>query len=307
MKAYKSGYLKVSENHELYYEAKGNSNWIPVLFLHGWPGSCFKEKHERSFDLEKQNVIFFDQRWAGKSKVIWNDVLIENTTDFLVEDIIKILDFFNIEKINIFWRSWWSTLALVFAIRYPEKVISMVIWGIYLGWVDFEDEFLYWNWCEFYFPDKWEKFLKFIPEEFRDNKKDLADYVYREMQNWNYKPVLWLMDFEWDLMTLDWRNKEQEVKQEYTNSDINSAKIEFSYIYNKCYISKDYILDNCNKLDDIEISIVQWRYDSVCPTIDAYNLDKKLKNSKLNIVLWGHSWSEKEILECSKKEVSRLF
>lgn len=306
MKIHKSWYLKVSENHEIYYECKGSPNWIPVLFLHGWPWDCFKEKHERNFDEKIHNVIFFDQRWAGKSRVSWWDVLFENTTDFLVEDIIKILDFFELEKVNIFWRSWGSTLALIFAIRYPKKVVSMVIWWVWLSWLEPKDDFLHWNGIKNFFPDLWEEFLFSIPEKIRSDTEKVFDYIYDEMNQKNYDPLISLGLYEAKLMKLEWRRDLDEV--DTSNTDfINSLKIFFHYVYNSCFISKDYILNNAHKLDNIDVSIIQWRYDSVCPAIEAYKLDKKLKKSNLYFTMWGHSSSEPETLELCKKEVKKTF
>ena len=42
--------------------------------------------------------------------------------DVLVEDINKLLDFLHIKKSLVFGGSWGSTLALIYAIRHPQRV-----------------------------------------------------------------------------------------------------------------------------------------------------------------------------------------
>src|SRR5438045_3543218 len=106
---YRKGYLKVSDLHEIYYEVCGNPNGKPVLFLHGGPGNGFDNHDKRFFDFEKLNVIFFDQRGAGKSRPFAETK--ENTSQDLIDDINKLLKFLNIEIVFLFGGSWGATLA----------------------------------------------------------------------------------------------------------------------------------------------------------------------------------------------------
>lgn len=310
MKPYKKWYLKVSEFHEIYYECIWNKKNTPILFVHWWPWGWFKSKHRKIFDLEKDNIIFFDQRWAWKSKVIWDDILKENTTDFLVEDINKLLDFLSIKKVTLFWRSWGSTLTLIYAIRNPEKIESMILWWIYLWWMQIEDDFLFWNWNENYFPEFWEELLNNFPKEIQNDRKKMKNYIWEEYKNWNNKPLLALNKYEWDVMSIDQNKKE---KKEDKNKDkdkkdinINFALIEFYYLYNACFIEKDYILNNCEKIENIKTYIIQWRYDSVCPASWAYELHKKLKNSKLILTIAGHSSSDKKNKKATKEVLKEV-
>jgi proline iminopeptidase len=44
-------YLQKLDNiHQIYFEESGNSNGIPVLFLHGGPGQGSSSNHRRYFD-----------------------------------------------------------------------------------------------------------------------------------------------------------------------------------------------------------------------------------------------------------------
>ncbi len=304
-KIYKSGYLEVSQNDKIYFECKGNKNAFPILNIHGWPWDNFKGKDENYFDLEKNNVIFYDQRRWGKSVFSWENILQDFDTNTMIEDILKLIKYLKIEKINLFWGSWWSTLALIFAIRNPEKVNKIIVRWIYLAWETFETEYMFWNWAEKFYPDAWEKFLENIPENFRDNKK-IYDYIWEEIQKKNYKPLLALNKFEWSIWKLDWKERfAWEI--DYSQKSINSALIEFYFIKNMCFIEKDYILKNAKKLKNIFVSIIQWRYDIVCPAENAWKLDKALDNSKLQFVIWGHSGSEKNMFEAIKKEVENNF
>ena len=294
MKPYKKWYLKVSEFHEIYFECYWNKKAEPILYLHWWPGCWFDKKDKKKFDLEKDNVIFFDQRWSWKSKVIWGDILKENTTDFLCDDINKLLGHLDIKKVNLYWWSWWSTLALVYAIRNPKKVKSMIIRGIWLSWEKPEDEFLFWNWNEIFFPDFWEEFMSHFPDNIKNNKKEMTKFIFEEHKKWNNNPLLALNLFEWKIMRLKVKDDNRFKIKDYKQKNISQAIIEFHYMYNNCFIEEDYILKNTDKLDNINTIIVHGRYDSVCPASWAYLLHKGLKKSKLIFTIAWHSSSDKE-------------
>ena len=84
------------------------------------------------------------------------------------------------------------------------------------------------------------------------------------------------------------------------------AILEAHYIINKCFLPEDYIIKNIGKIKHIKTSIVQGRYDFICPPIQAFRLHSKLNNSKLNIVNAGHSSSDEEIKKALKIELKRI-
>ena len=163
---YKTGYLKVSPIHSLYYECYGNPNGKPVLFLHGGPGAGFSDDSSRFFNPDIFNVIFFDQRGASRSLPFGN--IEENTTQDLINDINQLLDFLNIEKVLLFGGSWGSTLALVYAIQNVERVTGMLLRGIFLGDKASVDYFINGG-VKAQFSEVWERFESLVPPNERGN------------------------------------------------------------------------------------------------------------------------------------------
>ena len=72
----------------------------------------------------------FDQRGCGKSTP-YGEVS-ENSTDHLIADISSISDYLTIKKFHIYGGSWGSTLALLYAEACPERVISLILRGVFL-------------------------------------------------------------------------------------------------------------------------------------------------------------------------------
>lgn len=300
---YKKGYLPVSDGHKLYYEFCGNKSGIPVLFLHGGPGSGFVESHKKVFDFKKFNVIFFDQRGAGRSKPFAS--LKANTTAKLISDINKILDFAGIEKAIIFGGSWGSTLALAYALKHPERVLALQLRGIFLG--DSQSVKYYLNGgVSIFAPAEWDRFVKSVPEKFR---KDIVKYYFRKMKSKNYKErekacYNWAR-YEISLVKLKMTEKEiNENVKEY--SYMSLAPLEAHYLIKNCFMPDNYIIKNAHKLSKIPVSIVHGRYDLVCQPRDAFRLHNQIKGSRLKFVIAGHSASEPEIEKAQKAELKRF-
>lgn len=299
IKTYNKGYLHVGDKHYIYYELSGNPRGKPVIFIHGGPGGECRNDDKRFFNPRIFNIITFDQRGSGKSKPFAS--IKDNTTFKLVEDIKKLLDFLCIKKVILFGGSWGSTLSLVYAIKYPETVKAMVIRGIFLGTKEENDYFAY-N-AKYTFPEAWEKMISLVPMNKRNN---IMEYYYTMIKSRNSKKY-----------ALAWATYELSVfKLKYSKEKVNEilkkikykafSLIELHYLTHNCFLPKDYILNNANRLRNIPITIVQGRYDKVCPPSSAHNLHKKIPNSRLTYTIAGHSASDEETEKILVKEMNKF-
>ncbi|OQX81591.1 MAG: prolyl aminopeptidase [Bacteroidetes bacterium 4484_276] len=300
VQSYQTGYVDVSDGYKLYYELYGNPKGIPVLFLHGGPGAGFGEKDKQFFDKERYNVIFFDQRGASRSKPFGS--IKNNTTQHLVEDINKVLDYLNFDKVYIFGGSWGSTLALVYAIHYPRRVSGLILRGIWLANKYGLEHYIGGGIKEF-FPDVWDRFVKLVKEG-----ENPVDYYLKNMLS-DDKKVSDKFAYEWayyemSFYTINKISNTEEVLKTFSHKSL--AILEAHYIKNKCFIPEDYIINNADKIKDIKTSIVQGRYDFICPPIQAFRLQSKLNNSKLNIVNSGHSAGDEETKKALIAELRRI-
>ena len=157
--------VEVGDGYRLWVMDWGNREAkVPIIVLHGGPGAGTKQKHQASFDPERQRVIFFDQRGSGKSTP--HGSRRENNTDKLARDITKIAGRLGIRRFYLFGYSWGSTLALYYAICYPKMVVGLVIGGVWSGSkaeIDAMHEA-----ARVFYPDLWEKFVLSVPEKYRD-------------------------------------------------------------------------------------------------------------------------------------------
>jgi proline iminopeptidase len=274
--------LDVGDGHTLYIQEWGNPDTsTPIIFLHGGPGSQVKDKHKGAFDPKTQRVIFFDQRGCGKSTPYGS--LENNTTDKLIEDITKIADAFSAKTFVLHGSSWGSTLALAYALKYPERVHALVIGGVFTGskaeadWID-KGQF------KTFFPDVWQAYLDRTPAE---HHSDPSKYHFDKAVNGTADEQK-LSGYAYDcleggVIQLNDRHEAEDF-EEYDPAGI---RLEMHYLSNGCFLPDRHILNNADKLN-MPVHIVQGRYDMVCPPHTAYELHAKLPNSKLYWTLSGH-------------------
>ncbi len=299
-KPYQSGHVDVTDGHSLYYELYGNPKGIPVLFLHGGPGAGFHDIDKEFFDEDRYNVLFFDQRGASKSKPFGS--IENNTTQHLLQDINCLLDKLNFDKVYIMGGSWGSSLTLIYAINNPQRVLGMVVQGIWLANEYGFNHYMNGGVNEF-FPDVWERFQNLVPKGENpvsyylnkmlcDDEKESNKYAYE----WAY--------FELSLFSIEKMGDLSEILETLPYKSL--AILEAHYISNKCFISEDYIMNNINKVEGIETAIVQGRYDFICPPIQAFRLHSGLKNSQLTITNSGHAAYDTETKSALIGELKRI-
>lgn len=288
---YNSGHLQVSEIHNIYFEECGNPQGKPVIFLHGGPGGGISPDHRRFFDPKAYRIILFDQRGSGKS--VPSAELRENTTWTLIEDIETLRKKFSIESWVVFGGSWGSTLALAYAIHHPERVKALVLRGIFLCRPS-EIKWFYQEGASQIFPDYWDGYLAPIPES---ERHDLVKAYYQRLTSSDSSIRLaaakaWS---KWEAATSRLFVDPNAV-DEFEDPDyaLSFARIECHYFTNNAFFpTNNYLLENVHKIQHIPASIVQGRYDVVCPARSAWELHKAWPQAKFTIVAdAGHAAAE---------------
>jgi len=298
--AYKSGHLDVSDGHALYYELYGNPKGIPVLFLHGGPGAGFSEKDKQFFHKGRYKVIFFDQRGSSRSTPFGS--IEHNTTADLVADINRILDFFQVEKVYLFGGSWGSTLALVYAIHHPHRVLGMVLRGIWLANNYGLEHYMNGGIREF-FPDVWERFAKLVPEG-----ENPVSYYLDKMQSGDEKESD-RYAYEWAYYEMSFYsiNKMSDPAEILHTFSFKSMSIlEAYYIHHRCFLPEDFIMKNIKAISSIPSSIVHGRYDFICPPVQAFRLHSGMDRSDLHITNAGHASTDLENKRALVRELKRI-
>lgn len=299
--------LSVSAVHELYVEESGNPEGIPALFVHGGPGGGTDASSRRYFDPETYRIIVFDQRGAGRSTP--HAELEDNNTDALVADIEAIRELLHIEKWVLFGGSWGSTLSLVYAQTYPERVLGLVLRGIFLC-RDQDLQWFYQDGASRIFPDYWADYFNHIPEA---EQSDLISAYHRRLTGNDEiarmaAAKIW-SNWEGSCSTLR-PNTHVVEKLNDPHTALAMARIEAHYFMHAAFLEKNQIINNAKRLQGIPGIIVHGRYDVVCPLDNAIALHRAWPEAELYIIRdAGHSASEPGITDAlirAAGQMSRL-
>lgn len=289
--------IKADDLHEIYYEICGNPLGQPVVFLHGGPGSGCNPTQRRFFDPAHYRIILIDQRGCGRSKP--QGATEQNTTADLVGDIDMIRAALGIEKWLVFGGSWGSTLALSYAITHPERVIGLVLRGIFLSRPSELDWFL--GDVAHFYPEVWHKLKSYLPGNEQDDV--LSAYSQRifsddnainipAAQQWNaYENAIMRLipNDDKDAKT----NSPQMPSNEQNAIELARARVQIHYIQHDCFVDGEEMLKSASRLAHLPTIIVQGRYDMVCPPKSAWELSLAMPHAEFHIVQdAGHSAME---------------
>lgn len=321
-----SGHLQVdvAPAHRLYWEDYGNPDGEPVMFLHGGPGAGCVPEMVRFFDLARFRVILFDQRGCGQSSPnVAADgpemALARNSTADLIADINKLRDAMGIAgPMHVFGGSWGSTLALAYAIAFPQHCASLVLRGIFLGARE-DLEYMYqgnaatWEDAPYaltapgayiHYPDEWSAFLGLLsPAERGDvmaSYKAIFDHVPMNDAEHSRRLTAALTWSIWE-GTISNMIPESTATGKFGEADfaLCFAQIEAHYFANGLFLEPGHLLDNVGRLTEIPMHIVHGRFDDVCPPTQAARLIAALRAAggepaSFTLTNAGHSAMERE-------------
>ena len=292
---YNTDHLQVSDIHSIYFEEVGNPNGPPVVFVHGGPGGGIFPNCRRFFDPRHFRVILFDQRGAGLSKPY--SELRDNTTPDLVTDMEQLREHLGIQQWIVFGGSWGSTLSLAYAIQHPDRVRALVLRGIFLG-RQREIEWLYGPaGAACIFPKEYKRFIEFLEPEERNSP--VQSYYIRLTEGGKEEQLR--AAWEWDIWetsisqllpySRDW---DKSTPEEWEES-LAIARIETHYFVNNSFFPNDqYLLNGAATLGHIPTTIVNGRYDVICPCVTAFELAEAMPHADVVIVPdTGHSSMER--------------
>lgn len=282
----RQGWLAVGGTHRLYWEESGNRAGVPVVFLHGGPGAGCAPLHRRFFDPKHYRIVLFDQRGAGRS-VPAADVT-DNTTGHLIADIEALRCHLGIERWLVFGGSWGSTLALAYGEAHPERCLGFVLRGIFL----FRPEEVEWFLHQMgrFFPDAGRSFRNFLPEA--EQAELLHSYYHRLIDR---SPAVHMPAAQvWCAYEEACSRLVPEPSEARPSpAALGMARIEAHYMVHDGFLEPNQLLRDLDRIRHLPATIVQGRYDMVCPIASADDLARAWPTAAYQIIPdAGHSAME---------------
>jgi len=298
-------HFAVDNTHQLYIEEYGNPEGIPVIVIHGGPGGNSNPDLARYFNPEKYRIILYDQRGSGKS--IPRNCLINNTVENSIEDLEKIRLELKLKKPVLFGGSWGSTLALLYAERYPNNIRALILRGVYLAGNSAymqEDSI-----AARTHPKEWIEFKKAV---FTHNPEITRSYneLLKELEKFatNEDPKIWkpvaMALARWE--TINSESNPETLKIQLAKLDNDPVaqeaawtmgRLEIFYKSNRFWLTENQILNDAFKLKNVPVYIVHGHHDNVCHPSFPQLLIDRLRKANINFlhVSWtdaGHAGTE---------------
>ncbi|QGY00110.1 prolyl aminopeptidase [Roseovarius faecimaris] len=282
--------MDMGDGHKVYVEQSGRHDGVPVIVLHGGPGGGCSPAMRRYFDPDVYRIVLFDQRGCGRSRP--HASVEANTTWHLVADIERIREALGVEKWIVFGGSWGATLSLIYAQTHPNRARHLVLRGVFLM-TQGELDWFYGGGAGKFWPETWAHFQALIPEEERG---DMIAAYHKRLFSGNHTEEVeharaWSA-WENALATVQSTGHGGSSPPDYARA---FARLENHYFTHGGFLEEDgHILNRMGRIAHIPGTIVQGRYDMICPPQGAYALAEAWgeKADLRMIPLAGHALSE---------------
>ncbi|MDB5622948.1 MAG: proline iminopeptidase [Devosia sp.] len=299
--------LDVGDGHQLYVETVGRADGLPVVYLHGGPGSGCQPAHRELFDPTRFRAVLFDQRGCGRSTPF--RLRVANTTGALVADMEAIRTMLGIARWLVVGGSWGATLALAYAQAHPDRVSGLVLRAIFLGTRD-ELAWAFIGAMSRFYPRLYADFLSVLAP---DERARPLDGYWRRILDPDpaiHAPAAWA-----------WHDAERILSQVAPPSDRLdlSARLEGNsplpstpfmeahYFSNECFLAPRQLMQQAPSLRGIPGRIIQGRYDLLCPPETAYALAALWPDAQLVPLQGaGHGMSEPGVEKAMRQAIMEL-
>ncbi|WP_269621468.1 prolyl aminopeptidase [Zhongshania sp. BJYM1] len=287
-------HINTESKHQLYVEVSGNPEGIPVVFLHGGPGSSCNNNHRRYFNPDHYYIVAFDQRGCGMSTP--KGELTNNSSQYLINDVERIREYFNIKQWLVFGGSWGATLGLLYAQAFPERTSGMILRGCFLA----REQDLFWfaqHGASDVFPEDWQAFIKDIPV---DEQSDLVAAFYQRLHHGNKDTQLKYAGIwaDWSSKVATHNLRSGAAKRTPDEDLVLKVKIETHYAVNRYFIEEDQILRNIDKIPRVPVTIIHGELDQTCLLRTSQQLAAAIPNSELIVLAdTGHLIEESNMID----------
>jgi proline iminopeptidase len=269
---FSTGFMSVGDGHHIYYEECGDPNGVPVIFLHGGPGSGCSASHRRLFNPHLCRVILFDQRGCGRS--VASDRLQANTSVHLVADIEQLRLHLHISKWVVTGGSWGAGLALAYATAYPSACFGLVLRSVFLGRSADIDWFF--HGAKHLLPDAWSALIENIScTQLLGSMQDPSSVTqWQMMRRWQA--------WENALTQRQFTAAEAGMCGEVAQKTIEKYQLQSHYLLNTCFWQEQPLLERLVVIEHLHVTILHGRLDWVCRPSSAWELHQKLPLSQLH-------------------------
>jgi proline iminopeptidase len=282
MEPYAQGYLPSDNGHDVAWYEFGSPHGLPVLFLHGGPGSGFGRDYLNFFPLERVRLIAFDQRGCGQSKPLGK--LEHNNTDKLLYDIERLREQAGVDRWIVAGHSWGTTLAVIYAKAYAQYCRKLLLVSFF-GGQPHDQEWTF-DGLKIFFPEEVAALHSLKPP---GDARHLREWIIDALNGPAQLETAFALS---RLAGAASRLTPKPVQREdITEATVINWRLLFHYGYHDFFVPPGELLRDVSMLT-MPIYLLHGRFDMDCPIEQAYRLKAALPKTDLKIVSGNHSSSE---------------
>ncbi len=282
---YSQGFL-ARDGHEIFWEQCGSPDGVPLLVVHGGPGSGGSPWWTQFADPARTRCILVDQRGCGRSRPHAGetaDALTNNTTAHLIGDFEALREALGIDQWVLFGGSWGSTLSLAYAVEHPSRVRALVLWAVVLTRHG-DVEWLTRTMGEVY------------PAEYDDLLRAAGPVADGDNVCWAINRLLLSSDPDAaDAAARAWCSWEDRIatlsgpvqpSQRFADPRFRLAyaRLVTHYFGNAAFLTDDAITGRLGRIAHIPATLVRGRLDIASPLRAAHDLASALPNAQLHVI-----------------------
>lgn len=283
------GYLDVGQGHRLWFAQYGNPDGIPLLWLHGGPGSASSPRHQIFADPSVYRLVLCDQRGCGRSTPAGGTS--DNDTERLLQDINALRNALHhhcgLGKILLGGGSWGACLALAYAQRWPLTLLGLVLRAPFLAGNGDIDRF---------FQPKpeieetaWQAFAGHVPSS---ERAQLLPYIAEQFSTGG--PQVSILAQAWNRYEAIQDQPDLIVEANLDPVEVQKLvqryRIQAHYLINHCFLNEADLLHGAASLGELPVAILQGKDDRICHPDNAIRLHARIAGSRLRMVVGaGHN------------------
>lgn len=282
---FKTGLLTLRDGAQLYWEATGNPDGEPLLWLHGGPGTGLGSGgYKRAPNPQDWLIVGLDQRACGRSRPLANepgfDLSTLRTTN-LIADLEELREHLGVKRWLVAGGSWGTTLAMAYGQEHPHRVSGFVLAALtdgsraYVEWISESVGRV--------FPEAWETFNSASGRQ--PGQRLLDAYLERLTDpNPQVRTAAALAWCNWEdaHMSIPGGAVVSLAARDPQFREVYALQVAHSWA-NNAFLGEHGIVDNLNRISHLPAVLIHGRQDISGPVATAWQLHTQWPGSELHI------------------------
>ncbi|HYS67750.1 MAG TPA: alpha/beta fold hydrolase [Paraburkholderia sp.] len=325
--------LRTRDGQRVAYAVAGASDGVPVVVLHGGPGSGSQPGALQLFDLTRFRVVLVDQRGTGASTP--HGSVRHNRTGHLIDDLEAVRVRLGFERWGVFGGSWGAALALAYAGTHPRSVTGVVMRGLFLTSAR-EVRGLFVS-SRRRAPRAWARLRGAVRCDDRDISEHGGFSNHSNVSDLSNRPAALLARCHAKLqrgganqarqhaLALAWRGYEDavlasastrralsttaRVSRRSTRKLIGKYRIQAHYLMHRCWLGETRLLSLARRAAaaGVPLAAVHGSRDPVCPRGNLQRLARAVPAARVECVRAGHLASDPALRESVARALVTMF